>query len=185
MSFESNPKSENIVDQIESAKKEAPLRTIANNSHTIEAGAEAEFIKGSYDLLKFKEELGNIPELGGKIYFDTLPEFISAIRQIISSKEIQDEILDHENAHALEATQRGYAFRYKIEFARDEKKLFVVKLMRTGLSAAGVDVDYFSKNEKMPSEHELREDLIAIISALETLTDGTLSRPDKLALGRD
>jgi hypothetical protein len=184
MNFERNFENE-IEAKIEDAKASASPLTKEKAFYKDEAEVHLNFINGEYDIEKFKETLGDLNESSGRVYFDTLPEFILAIRKVIPNKKEQDEILDHENAHALEAQKRGYSFRYAIDFTRDEKKLLVFKLVRTSVISAGVHIDYFNKNGAQPKNEELKEDLIAIIEAPEVLTDGKMGEWDKKALGRE
>lgn len=184
MNLEKNFKDQTL-DKIKHAQDTAPSEETQNQLLIEDSAIASEFIKGKYDINKFRENLGKLPDLGGIAVFETLPEFIQAIRQLGISIKQQNEILDHENAHALEALQRGYNIKYEIRFARDKKRLFILNIIRTKCVMAGVNVDYFNKSGREPNGEDLRSDLIAILSAPENLTDGKLSDFDKIQLGNN
>ena len=168
-----------ITSKINEAKFAAPLRTEAEVGYQTETDAYRGFINGEYDLSEFEDILASIPEHEGRIYFDTLPEFIIAVRKLPINKDVQDEILDHENAHALEAQQRGYSFRYALDYVRDEKRFLILKLVRTSIANAGVHIDSFRKLDSEPDDSKIREDIIAIVSAPEVVTNRKLGKSDK------
>jgi hypothetical protein len=166
-------------ERVNQAKKTAPLEEVDRAANAHEVDVLSKFVEGKYDLNQLRELMGKLPDLGGAAVFETLPEFIYAVRQLGFSKEVQDEILDHENAHAVEALQRGYNIKYELHFTKDEKKDFIIKMMRTSISRASVWQDLFKKNGRESNEEELRTDLIAIATAPEILTNGELSDSDK------
>lgn len=182
MSFENIE--QKISNSIDRARETAPLHSESYAAYEAETEAYRKFIKGELDLDAFEEMLQNTHEQHGRIYFDTLPEFIVAVRKLIKNKESADDILDHENAHALEAQKRGYNFRYALDFARDEKKFLIVKFVRRQVTSAGVHISDFQKFGEKPTEQQLREDLVAIIEAPEAITNRTLSESDRIMLGR-
>jgi hypothetical protein len=175
---------QDIKDSIEKTRESAPLRDEVSGDYKSETETYRKFINGELNQSAFEEILQKSPERSGRIYFDTLPEFIVAVRKLFKNKEEADEILDHENAHALVAQQRGYNFRYALDFARDEKKILIIKLVRRSLANAGVHLNDFNKFGVRPTEQQLREDLVAIIEAPEIVTKRTLGESDKRILGR-
>ena len=118
MNFEGNI-NEAVDEKIKFAKKNATSTEEANRLSNLESEAISGFIKGEYDLAKFREFVRAFPIREGRVYFDTLPELIAAVRQIVPMEK-QNQVLDHENAHALAAQERGYNFKYGLEYVKDE-----------------------------------------------------------------
>jgi hypothetical protein len=171
-------------EKLEAAKKSAPTPSEKNEFFKREANLVSNFINEELPLEQFKEALRVLGETNGIAKFNTLPEFITAVRQLKISKENQDLILDHENAHALEALNRGYSFSYEIHYTKEKRKYFIIIVNIWNPIAASVKLDYFNKNNAPPTEHELRTDIVAVITAPERLTDGEMSELDKLMLGK-
>lgn len=169
--------------KIKNARETAPIPQAKEHFFKHETSITAQFIKEKMTLEQFKMALRQLGTTQGIAKFDTLSEFIAGIRQLKISKELQDHILDHENAHALESLNRGYTPSYEIHFTQKQKRYFILLVNIWKPVAASVHIDRFKKDGRTNTESELREDLIAMLGAPENLTDGEMSELDKLALG--
>lgn len=167
-----------VLNKVEMAKKMAVSSEESRERSSLESEQVNKFLHGELTAAELKEKLRDVPESKGRVYFDTLPEFIVAVRQIVPDKQTQDEILDHENAHALEVAKRGYNFRYAVEFNKKTLNLWIFKFVRLEVDLA-VAMQNSKKFGRAPTESELREDVIAIARAPEELTDGEMSMEDK------
>lgn len=176
----------NVFVDIDKARKGAPPKKESEQILDREGKIVSNFIKGEYDVNQFKEMLKSLPELGGVVTFNTLPEFISAIRYLIPGTKKQNEILEHENAHAVEALQRGYRdIQYRISFTRDVNNLFILKIIRTEIISIAVELNNsLLKNGSVPTPEELREDIVAILSAPKNMSNLSLSESDNKKLGK-
>lgn len=125
-----------------------------------------QFSRGRIDNKKAEELIGNLPELGGEVIFDTLPELIVALKMLNITEVKRAEILDHENAHALAAVQKGFDVSYSIQFSKDS--YFGITVTRYEGIAVNIDT-------AEPTPDDLRD----IARAPQTLTDGSLSSSDK------
>lgn len=183
MAFE-NFVEQSVDERVEKAKESAPSINKENLGFAGKSEGIRQFIEGEIDRDAFEQLLKGSADHEGRVYFETLPEFILAVRRLVKDKEEADEILDHENAHALEAAQRGYTFRYFIDFKKDEKNLLLLKIKKI-ISTPGVDLTTLDKFGERPDDAQLVEDLVAIGSAPEALANRALSDNDKHMLGRE